>query len=63
MELLPLELEDTYPSLNDMNQAINFFASSQGYAVVKRRTKTSKKGVLRKAVLMCDCSKEHVIEN
>ena len=30
---------------------------------MKRRTKVSKKGVLRKAVLMCDRGKEHIDEN
>lgn len=63
MELLPPQLEDGYPSLDDIMQTINSFASSQGYAVVKRRTKTNKRGVVRKAVLMCDRSKVHATEH
>lgn len=31
--------------------------------MVKRQAKTSKKQVLRKVILICDCSKEHVMEN
>lgn len=31
--------------------------------MVKRQTKTSKKEVLRKVILICDCSKEHAMEN
>ena len=62
MELLPPQLEDGYPSLDDIMQATNSFASLQGYAIVKRRTKTSKKGIVHKAVLMCDRSKIHTTE-
>lgn len=46
-----------------MIEAINTFASLQGYAIVKRRTKVSKKGVLRKVILIYDRSKKHIIEN
>lgn len=31
--------------------------------MVKKRTKTSKKDVLRKVILICDCSKEHAMKN
>ena len=55
MDLQPPDLSDKYASIDNLIQAINTFASLQGYVVVKRRTKVSKKGVLRKAVLMCDC--------
>ncbi len=61
MELQPSNLLNRfYPSLDELIIALNAFASLQGYAIVKRRTKTSKKGVLRKAVLMCDRGKEHI---
>lgn len=61
MELQPLNLlNGFYPSLDELIIALNTFASLQGYAVVKRRTKTSKKGVLQKALLMCDRGKEHI---
>ncbi len=63
MDLQPPDLPDTYLSLDSLIEASNTFASLQGYAVVKRRTKVSKKGVLRKAILMCDRSKEHITEN
>ncbi len=48
--------------LEELLSAVNVYASTQGYAVVKRRTKKSKKGVLRKAVIMCDRSKVHMDE-
>ncbi len=63
MELLPSQLEDGYPSLDDIMQAINSFAFLQGYAIVKRRTKTSKKEIVRKVVLMCDHSKVYTTEH
>lgn len=64
MELQPPDLLDRfYPSLDELVTALNAFASLQGYAIVKRRTNTSKKGVLRKAVLMCDRGKEHIDKN
>ena len=59
MDLQPPDLSENYASLDALLQAVNTFASSQGYAVVKRRTKVSKKGVLRKAVLMCDRNEEY----
>jgi hypothetical protein len=56
MELLSSEIVvmDSFLTLNDLVRAVNEFAGSQGYAVIKKRTKLSKKGVLRKAVLKCD---------
>ena len=63
MDLQPPNFPDKYASLDNLIQAINTFASSQGYAVVKRRTKVSKKGVLRKGVLMCNQSKEYHTES
>ena len=54
MDLQPPNFPDKYAYLDNLIQAMNTFASSQSYAVVKKRTKQSKKGVLRKAVIMCD---------
>ncbi len=62
MELLSPQLEDEYPSLDDIMQVINSFASLQGYAIVKRHTKTSKKGIVCKAILICDHNKVYTTE-
>lgn len=63
IELLSPVLQDAYPSLDDIIQAINSFAILQGYTIVKRYTKTNKKRVTCKAVLMFDHSKKHSTEN
>ena len=64
MELQPPDLLDRfYLSLDELVKALNIFVSFQGYAIMKRRTKVSKKGVLRKAVLIFDRGKEHIDEN
>lgn len=52
MDLQPPNLSDKYTFLDDLIQAVNTSVSTQGYAVVKRKTKVSKKGVLRKPVLI-----------
>lgn len=63
MELQPPILSQaSYATLEELISVVNVFAVIQGYAVVKRRTKKSKKGVLQKAVLICDRSKVHVDE-
>ncbi len=63
MELQPfILLQAFYATLEELILAVNVFIVTQSYAVVKRRTKKSKKGVLQKAVLMCDRSKAHVDE-
>ena len=49
MDLQPPDLSDKYVSLNHLIQTVNIFASSQGHAVVKKKTKVSKKGVLKKS--------------
>lgn len=54
---------DKYVSFDNLLQAINSFASSEGYVVVNRRTKVSEKRVLRKAILLCDWNKEYHSEN
>lgn len=59
MKTQPFNLLNHYTSFNILFQAINIFAYSQDYAVVKNRIKVSKKGVLRKAVLMCDQNKKY----
>lgn len=64
MELQPSDqLDRLHPFLDELVKAFNIFVSFQEYTIVKRHTKVSKKGVLRKAVLMCDRSKEHIDEN
>jgi hypothetical protein len=40
--------------LNNLVRAVNEFADSQEYAIIKKRTKLSKKKVLRKTMLKCD---------
>lgn len=64
MELKPPDISASfYESLDDLVKDANRFAATQGYAIVKCRTKVSKKGVLRKAVLICDHGKKHIEEN
>lgn len=58
MELQPPILpQASYAILEELILAVNVFAAIQGYAIIKRRTKKSKKGVLQKAVLICNRSK------
>ena len=44
-------------------QAINSFAFLQSYAIVKKYTKMSKKGIVRKAILIYNCNKVYTIEH
>ncbi len=63
MELQPpIPLQASYATLEELISAVNVFATTKGYAVVKKRTKKSKKGVLQKAVLIFDRSKAYVDE-
>lgn len=62
MELLLPQLEDRYFSLDNIMQAINFFASLQGYTIMKKHTKTSKKGIVYKVVLMYNYNKVYITE-
>lgn len=62
MNLEPPPTDETYLSLPTLITAVNEFAGPQGYAVVKRRTKNSKKGEIRKAWLGCDRGKEFKAE-
>ncbi len=57
MPLAPPE-EGVYPSLDDLIQAINKHAGAEGYAVVRGRSKRSKKGVTMKAFVRCDAHGE-----
>lgn len=43
-----------YPTLSSLIDAVNHHAGAAGYAVVKARSKVSKKGVLRICYLQCD---------
>ncbi len=64
MELQPADLLNKfYPSLDELVKVFNTFASLQGYIIVKKHTKVSKKGIFRKAVLIFDKSKKHIDEN
>lgn len=54
MKLLPPVLPDSYPTLNDLLAAVNEFAGDQGYEIVKKRTKKTKKRMLKKTMLRCD---------
>ena len=57
MDLLPPPENQSYESLSDLVSAINAHAAAQGYAVVIKRSKKSKKGLVRKAWLICDKSR------
>lgn len=55
MNLLPPEFpHTTFPTLDDVFTAINSFAGSQGYAMVKKRTTKNKEGVLQTVTFKCD---------
>lgn len=62
MDLQPFNLPNKYIFFDNLLQAINGFVSLQGYAIVKRRIKVSKKRVLRKPVLIYDWNKEYYSE-
>jgi hypothetical protein len=53
-ELLSPNLSNSFLTLDDVLVAVNEFADTQEYAVIKERTKINKKEVIRKATLMCD---------
>ncbi len=61
-KMLLSNLIEFYFILDDLVTAINEFVGSQGYVVVKKRIKVSKKEVLRKAILRCDKDKKHEYE-
>lgn len=63
MDLQLQNLLNKYTSFDNLIQAINTFASSQSYIIVKRGTIVSNKRVLRKIILMYDWSKEYNTEN
>jgi hypothetical protein len=54
MKLALLDIVDVYSILEKLIVAINQHASTQEYAVIKKRTKKSMKEILRKAMLRCD---------
>jgi hypothetical protein len=54
MKLLSSDLSDLYSTLNDLIVALNEFADSQKYALIKKRTKINNKEVIRKTVFKCD---------
>ena len=54
VELRPPPERESYPSLDALISAINAHAAGEGYAVVRFRTRYSKKNELRKVWLRCD---------
>lgn len=54
MKLRLSDLSDSYSSLSKLLIVVNTFFDSQEYALIKKRTKISKKKVLRKTVFKCD---------
>lgn len=47
-------------TLEELISAINVFLVTQGYAIIKRHTKKSKKDILQKAVLIYNRNKVYV---
>lgn len=61
MELLLLIfLQAFYIPLKELISVVNIFAIIQGYAVVKRQTKKSKKDILQKTVLIYNENKVYI---
>ncbi len=54
MGLASPPVEEFYANHQKLITAINEFAGPHGYDVILRRSKVSKKGILRKIVLKCD---------
>lgn len=54
MKLLSLDLFDSYLTLDALYLAVNAFADSQDYALVKKRIKINKKEFIRKMIFRCD---------
>lgn len=63
MDLQSSDFPNKYSFFNNLIQAINTFASLQGYGIVKKRTKVSKKRVLKKAILIYNQSKKYHTRN
>ena len=59
IDLQPPNLLNNYTFLDSLLQVINTFAFLPGYVIVKRRTKVSKKGILRKTILIYNWNKEY----
>ncbi|SLM39439.1 hypothetical protein LPUS_09973 [Lasallia pustulata] len=54
MSLLPPPVNEDYYTAGALISAVQEHAKEQGYAVVKRRSKTTKKGVQNAVYLRCD---------
>jgi hypothetical protein len=54
MKLLSSDLSDSYSTLDALVLAVNVFADSQEYALVKKRIKINKKRIIRKVIFRCD---------
>lgn len=63
MDFQLFDFLDKYISLDNLLQVINSFAISQGYTMIKRKTKVSKKRVLGKALLICNWNKKYYSKN
>lgn len=57
MALLPPSSNSRYVSFEELRLAVNAHAASQGYAIVTKRSKKNKRGVLRKVWMFCDKSR------
>ncbi len=53
-ELLFSNLFNSFLTLDETIIAVNQFADTQEYAVIKKRTKINKKEVIRKITFICD---------
>ena len=53
LSLAPPPTEGSYESVSDALKALNAFAAAEGYAIVKRRSK-SWGGMMRRVILKCD---------
>lgn len=56
MDLQPPPIDQVYTSLEELSEAVNTHAADQGYAVIIKRSKKSKKKELRKVWSECDKS-------
>jgi MULE transposase domain/FAR1 DNA-binding domain len=53
LSLAPPPTTDSYESVSDALKALNAFAAAEGYAIIKRRSK-SWGGMMRRVILKCD---------
>lgn len=63
MKLLSVQQEDLYILLDDILEAISYFKFLYSYIIINRYTKTNKKHIIPKLILIFNCNKEYVINN